>query len=77
MRNYGRLSAFVGLASLISVGFVTSASAEDDFCRWGGDNGQSLRCFDCMRLVRAETEWRWVNTCRHPSYVIFEGFRRY
>jgi hypothetical protein len=70
----GRFLAVLGMASLVALGSGASARAEDDFCRWGGDNGQSLKCFDCMRLVRVGYDWRWVDTCKTPRPTIFFGY---
>jgi hypothetical protein len=68
--------AIAGAVGLVGLGLGASAMAEDDVCRWGGDNGQSLKCFDCQKLVQVGSEWRWVNTCKSPPYVVFFGRQR-
>lgn len=68
--------AIAGAIALTVFGLGASARAEDDVCRWGGDNGQSLKCFDCQRLVLVGHEWRWVNTCKSEPYRIIFGYWR-
>lgn len=63
-----------GGIGLVVLGLGATAKAEDDVCRWGGDNGQSLKCFDCQRLVLVGREWRWVNTCGSDPYTIIYGY---
>ncbi len=70
-----RRLALVGVACMISAGIIYPAAAEDDYCRWGGDNGQSLRCFDCMKLMHAGDQSYWINTCRRTQ-VVFPVFVR-
>ncbi|HEY8161625.1 MAG: hypothetical protein ACR650_15540 [Methylocystis sp.] len=65
-----------GAIALTVLGLGASAMAEDDVCRWGGDNGESLKCFDCQRLVLVGREWRWVNTCKSQPYAVIPGYER-
>jgi hypothetical protein len=76
MKNSTRILAVVLTVGLTVLGIGTSASAEDDVCRWGGDNGQSLKCFDCQKLVQVGHEWRWVNTCGSHVYSSFSWAER-
>lgn len=76
MKNSTRISTVALTVALTVLGVGTSAMAEDDVCRWGGDNGQSLKCFDCQKLVQVGNEWRWVNTCRSHAYSIFPWVER-
>ncbi len=39
-----------------------------DTCPWGGDNSQSIRCFDCMVRVWTPQGWRLVNACERRAY---------
>lgn len=41
-----------------------------DTCPWGGDEAQSMRCFDCMKRVWTGERWELKNTCR-PDYYGF------
>ncbi len=52
-------------------------SRADDTCRAGGDEAQSMRCFDCMRRVATPYGWKLVNTCRHPSFSDSDRWARY
>jgi hypothetical protein len=75
MKNLARiLSVAMTVGQVMGVG--TSAMAADDSCRWGGDNGQSLKCFDCQKLVRVGRDWRWVDTCGSHAYSIFSEVER-
>lgn len=75
MKFFSKTLAIAATVGLTVIGVGTSAKAEDDVCRWGGDNGQSLKCFDCQRLVQVGREWRWVNTCKSPTYTILNYLR--
>jgi hypothetical protein len=35
-----------------------------DTCPWGGDNSQSMRCFDCMVRIWTPQGWKLVNACK-------------
>ncbi len=61
------------VACLTTVSLSFPASAIESACKWGGDESQSMRCFDCMRRVWTGHEWKLVNTCR-PRY--FNDFAR-
>ncbi len=63
-----------GLLLLSGLGGALPASAEDDYCRWGGDNGQSIRCFDCMQREWTGYNWRLVNTCKTPHFFFFGAY---
>lgn len=73
MKNF--VLTFASVIAFSVLGLGVSAAAEDDVCRWGGDNGESLKCFDCQRLVQVGNEWRWVNTCKAPHRVFFFGYQ--
>jgi hypothetical protein len=60
------LAAAAACAGWLS--FAISAPARADTCRWGGDESQSIRCFDCMRRVWTPYGWKLVNTCP-PRYT--------
>ncbi len=56
-------------ASLTTLSFAPSAFAfGETVCKWGGDESESMRCFDCMHRVWDGYAWRLVNTCR-PRYT--------
>ncbi len=61
----------VMLGAAILIGLASPVSAEDDYCGWGGDNGQSMECFGCMKREWTGQEWRLVNTCKRSSSFIF------
>ncbi len=51
-------------ASLMTLSVAPSAFAfGESYCKWGGDESQSMRCFDCMTRVWDGYAWRLVNTC--------------
>ncbi len=59
-------TAWLGATAL---SLPAGATDDIDTCRkWGGDESQSLRCFDCVRRVWTGYEWKLVNTCA-PRYV--------
>ncbi len=62
--------SIIGLAVVMCMSLVYPAFA-DDYCPWGGDNGQSMLCAQCMK--REWTGWRWrlVNTCPYRHFSIF------
>lgn len=74
MKGLTKILAATAVVGMTLVG--TSARAEDDVCRWGGDNGQSLKCFDCQKLVQSGGEWRWVNTCQTGTTNFTLNFQR-
>ena len=55
------LTASVCVA-LISSGLHSVVFA--DSCPWGGDNSQSMRCFDCMVRIWTPQGWKLVNACK-------------
>jgi hypothetical protein len=56
-------------------GWGSAARADGDaFCKWGGDNGQSMKCFDCIKREWTGHEWTLVNTCPpQQDFFIFGG----
>lgn len=52
--------------------FAIPTPARADTCRWGGDESQSIRCFDCMRRVWTPYGWKLVNTCVPRYYNDFQ-----
>jgi hypothetical protein len=40
-------------------------------CPYGGDESQSMRCFDCMKRVWTGKRWRLKNTCKPHIYDDF------
>ena len=65
-----KASAIVGIMVIATIGFAFQAMAQsDDFCPWGGDRSQALKCFDCMKRVWTGRNWRLVNTCKNEPVI--------
>lgn len=58
----------------LSLGVPTTARA--DTCRWGGDESQSMRCFDCMKRVWSGQRWTLKNVCRPRAFNDFQHHAR-
>lgn len=60
-----------GIFASVCVAVIGSASPSvllADTCPWGGDNSQSIRCFDCMVRVWTPHGWKLVNACERRGY---------
>lgn len=67
MIKQAKLFLVAALVSLTGLSFAVSTPAHAGTCKWGGDESDSIRCFDCMRRVWTGERWALVNTCR-PHY---------
>lgn len=66
VRKAAALVCFVWVASL-----AAPTLAQAGTCQWGGDNGQSMRCFDCMKRIWTGHRWKLKNTCKPHRYDDF------
>lgn len=58
---------FAGLA------FAVPAPAHAATCPYGGDESQSMRCFDCMKRVWTGKRWKLKNTCKPRTFDDFNS----
>jgi hypothetical protein len=61
------------LGCVAGLGLAIPREARADTCPWGGDESQSIRCFDCMKPVWNGQRWTLMNFCRQR---VFYGFQR-
>jgi hypothetical protein len=52
------------LTCFIGVSVATPTSVYAATCRYGGDESQSIRCFDCMKRVWTGKRWKIKYTCK-------------
>lgn len=57
------------------LGLAIPDAARAGTCPWGGDESQSMRCFDCMRRVWTGERWALRNTCSSHYFNDFSAPR--
>jgi hypothetical protein len=60
------------LAFACAAGFSLAVPAAAETCRWGGDESQSMRCFDCMKPVWNGQRWTLKDVCRPHGFNDFQ-----
>jgi hypothetical protein len=61
------------LICFVGISFTTPASVYAATCRYGGDESQSIRCFDCMKRVWTGKRWKLKNTCKPRTFNDFSN----
>ncbi len=77
MANRATVLLAATAACVAGLSFAIPSPVRAETCRWGGDESQSMRCFDCMRRVWTPYGWKLVNTCRPPYVNDFDRWGRY